>query len=140
MRFMMLVQLPCDTSADQVPDLADAVRMQRYNEDLTRAGVLLAGDGLHAPAEGVRLECAGGRCRVLDSPDARRRELVGGYWLLQVSSKEEAVEWARRCPIRDGDAIEVRRVRETTAFPFEIREVARLSPLPPGRIPGRRTG
>jgi hypothetical protein len=115
MRFMMLVQLPVDTSARLVPDLADAARMQRYNEDLARAGVLLAGDGLHPPAEAVRLEFAAGGCQVLAGPYAGCREFVGGYWLLQASSKEEAVEWARRCPMRDGDAIELRRVSEECA-------------------------
>jgi hypothetical protein len=112
MRFLMIVRLPADTPVDQVPDAADAVRMERYNVALTRAGVLLTGDGLDPAADGVRLEFAGGRCRVLDGVDAGRREVVGGYWLLEVSSQEEAVEWARRCPMRDGDVIEVRRVRE----------------------------
>jgi len=112
MRFMMLVQQPADTSGDHPPDPADAARMQRYNEDLTRAGVLLALDALHPAAEGARVEFTGGRRRVLDGSCRGRRELVGAYWLLQVSSKEEALEWARRCPMRDGDVLEVRRVHE----------------------------
>jgi hypothetical protein len=127
MRFMMLVHVPADTSADHLPDLADAARLQRYDDDLTRAGVLLAGDGLLPPADGVRVEFAGGRSRVVEGASAGRRELVLGYWLLQVSSAEEAVEWARRCPMRDGDVIEVRRVREAPATWVS----------PPARGPGR---
>lgn len=130
MRFMMLAQLPVDTPARHVPDLADAARLQRYHEDLARAGVLLAGDGLYSPVEAVRLEFAAGGARLLAGPFPGRREFVGGYWLLQVSSREEAVEWARRCPMRDGDAIEVRRVSDGSG---ERDGVSR-----PGRGPGTR--
>ena len=130
MRFMMLVQLPADISADDARQHADVVRMLRYNEALTRAGVLLALDGLHPTTEGARVVFAGGRCRVLDGPYAEAKEIVGGYWLLQVSSKEEAVEWARRCPMGDGDVIEVRRVYEVTDCSPGAREVAQLLRAP----------
>ena len=109
MRFMLLLHLLVDTPVEG----ADAVRMERYNVALTRAGVLLAGDGLHPVADCVRLQLAGGRRRMLAGAEAGRR-LVGRYWLLQVSSTEEAVEWARRCPLRDGDELEVRRIRDPT--------------------------
>jgi hypothetical protein len=121
MRFMLLLQLSTDTPVDRARDRADAVRVERYNLALTRAGVLLAGDGLHPEADCVRLEPAGGRRRVMDGADAGRR-LVGGYWLLQVSSREEAVEWARRCPLRDGDVLEVRRIREPADTEPESRD------------------
>ena len=132
MRFMMLVRLPADTSADCARDQADVVRMQRYNEGLTRAGVLLALDGLHPMAEGARVEFTGGRCRVVDGPWVEGTTLVGGYWLLQVSSKEEAVEWARRCPMRDGDVIEVRRVYEVSDLAAEVRDAGQLLKASPG--------
>jgi hypothetical protein len=133
MRYMMFVKLSADGTADYASDLdpEDVARMQRYNEELTKAGVLLALDGLHPMSEGARVGFSGGRGTVLDGPYTEVKELIGGYWIIQVSSKEEAIEWARRCPMDDGDVIEVRRVYELGDHPQEIRDAARLSKEPP---------
>src|SRR5215204_286758 len=114
MRFMMLV-IPegYDTPApDRVPD-AEAVRkMMKYNEDLSNAGVLLALEGLKPPSAGVRVSFAGGRPKVTDGPFAEAKECVGGYWMIQVKSKAEAIESAKRAPMSRGEIIEVRGVHE----------------------------
>jgi len=110
MRFMMLM-IPRSYATPG----ADAVaRMVRYNDALTRAGVLLALDGLHPPAAGTRVAFAGGKATATDGPFAESKEVVGGYWLIDVKSMDEAVAWASRCPAGDGDVIEVRRVQESS--------------------------
>src|SRR5829696_2208694 len=115
MRFMLLMipkgyeQAPPGT----VPDDATAVAaMMRYNEDLQKAGVLLALDGLHPLSMGARVSFAGGKPRVTDGPFAEAKEVLGGYWMIQVRSKEEAIEWAKRCPASENEVIEVRQVQE----------------------------
>ena len=109
MRFMLFVY-PGDT--DPGPTLERVQAMNAYNEELSRAGVLLALDGLHPPAAATRLTFTGdGRPAVTDGPFTEAKELVGGYWVIQASSKEEAVQWAARCPARDGDTIEVRPIQ-----------------------------
>ncbi len=90
----------------------DAGAMSRFNQTLIQAGVLLALDGLHPPTKGARVSLAGGKTTVTDGPFTEAKELVGGYWLIDVKSKEEAVEWASRAPINEGDVIEVRQVFE----------------------------
>ena len=126
MRFMMLV-IPedYDTAApDRVPD-AEAVRkMMKYNEDLANAGVLLALEGLKPPSAGVRVSFAGGRPKVTDGPFAEAKECVGGYWMIQVKSKEEAIEWAKRAPMSRGEIIEVRGVHEMQDFPADVQAAA----------------
>jgi len=87
--------------------------------------VLLGLDGLHPPIKGKRVKFAGGKPRVTDGPFTESKELVGGYWMIQVKSKEEAVEWAKRAPMQDGDIIEVRQVQELSEFPPEIQAAAR---------------
>src|SRR5437762_13553832 len=114
MRFMMLV-IPKGyekASSDFVPPADLVARMTKYNESLTKAGVLLGLDGLQPPAKGARVTFSGGRSKVTDGPFAEAKELLGGYWMIQVKSKEEAVEWAKRAPMLDGDIIEVRQVQE----------------------------
>jgi hypothetical protein len=135
MRYMMFVKLPGDY-ADATPGAEDAARMQRYNEELTRAGVLLALDGLTPLSEGARVEFSGGRGHVLDGPFAEVKEVVGGYWIIQVSSREEAIEWAKRCPMDDGDVLEVRRVLDMEDYPADVQEVVQLSRTPPARTGG----
>jgi hypothetical protein len=127
MRFMMIV-IPKGyaTAAPATMPPADLVaKMTKYNEALKNAGVLLALDGLHPQSSGSRVSFEGGKATVTDGPFAEAKEAIGGYWLIQVKSKEEAVEWARRAPMLDGDLIEVRRVQEMEDFPPEVQAAAR---------------
>ena len=90
--------------------------MGKYNEELTKAGIVLALDGLHPSQKGARIKFSGGKGTATDGPFAEAKELLGGYWMIQVKSKEEAVAWALRCPAQDGDVIEVRQVFEVSDF------------------------
>jgi hypothetical protein len=119
MRFMMLM-IPNITEEEWQPDAEGVAEMGRYNEDLSKAGVLLSLDGLHPASEGARVSFTGGRAQVADGPFTEAKELVGGYWIIDVSSKEEAVQWASRCPADDGNVIEVRRVYELSDFPADV--------------------
>jgi hypothetical protein len=119
MRFMMLV-IPkgYESAGPNVVPPADLVaKMTKYNESLTKAGVLLSLDGLHPPAKAARVRFAGGKPKVSDGPFTEAKEAIGGYWLIQAKSREEAVEWAKRAPMLDGDVIEVREVQELSDFP-----------------------
>jgi hypothetical protein len=130
MRFMMLM-IPKGyetASAGTTPDAKAVASMMKYNESLQRAGVLLALDGLHPPATGARVSFRGGKPTVADGPFAEAKEVVGGYWLIQVRSREEAIEWASRCPASDNELIEVRQVQEVSDFPADVR--AELGKLP----------
>lgn len=126
MRFMMLVIPKAyeHADADFVPPADLVARMTKYNESLRKAGVLLGLDGLHPPARAARITFAGGKARVTDGPFTEAKELVGGYWMIQARSKEEAVEWARRAPMLDGDIIEVRQVQELSEFPEDVQRAA----------------
>jgi hypothetical protein len=107
-----------------MPDAASLAVMMKYNKSLQDAGVLLALEGLHPPSMGARVSFSGGKPTVTDGPFPETKEVVGGYWMLNVSSKEEAVQWAARCPASDNAVIEVRQVQELSDFPSEIREAA----------------
>jgi hypothetical protein len=126
MRFMMLVipkgyeKAPPGT----VPDTKLVEAMTKYNDSLTKAGVLLALDGLHPPSTGSRVTFSGGKPKVTDGPFAEAKEVLGGYWMIQVKSKAEAIEWAKRAPMLDGDTIEVRQVQELSDFPPETQKAA----------------
>lgn len=126
MRFMMLVIPKAyeHAGADFVPPADLVAKMTKYNDSLTRAGVLLSLDGLHPPARGTRVSFSGGKARVTDGPFTEAKELIGGYWMIQVKSKDEAVEWAKRAPMLDGDVIEVRQVQEISEFPPEVQKAA----------------
>ncbi len=124
MRFMMIM-IPSPKDDDNWDPTPEAVAsMGRYNDELTRAGVLLSLDGLHPSSRGARVSFPAGRANVTDGPFTEAKEVIGGYWLIQAKSKEEAVEWASRCPAADGDVIEVRQVYEMADFPPEVREAA----------------
>jgi hypothetical protein len=99
-------------------------RMTKYNESLTKAGVLLALDGLHPPSTGARVAFAGGKATVKDGPFSEAKEVIGGYWMIQVKSRAEAIEWAKRAPMPDGDVIEVRQVQEMSDFPPDVQKAA----------------
>jgi hypothetical protein len=124
MRFMMLM-IPNISDPEWGPPSPEMMSaMMKYNQELGDAGVLLSLDGLHAPAEAARVAFAGGRPTVTDGPFTEAKEVIGGYWMIQAKSREEAVEWARRCPAADGDVIEVRQVQEMSEFPPEIQAAA----------------
>jgi len=100
----------------------------KYTESLQQAGVLLALDGLHPPSMGARVSFTGGKPDVTDGPFTEAKEVLGGYWMIQVKSKEEAVEWAKRCPASDNEMIEVRQVQEFEDFTPEVRKAGRDEP------------
>ncbi len=121
MRFMMFM-LPNISEDDWMPSAEAVEAMTKYNEELTKAGVLLALDGLHPSTEGVRVSFPGGKPTLTDGPFSETKEVVGGYWLIEVKSKDEAVEWAKRAPCADGPVIEVRQVFEMDEFPPEVQK------------------
>jgi hypothetical protein len=118
MRFMVMVKATKDSEAGVMPSQQLLAEMGRYNEELVKAGVLLAGEGLHPSSRGVRVRFSGQQRTVIDGPFAETKELVAGFWLLQVRSKEEVLEWVRRCPNPfDGESeIEIRQVFEAEDF------------------------
>jgi len=107
------------------PDAEMVAKMMKYNESLQKAGVLLALDGLHPPSMGARVTFKGGKATVTDGPFAEAKEVLGGYWMIQVKSKAEAIEWASRCPMADNEIIEVRQVQEMDDFPPDVQEAAK---------------
>jgi hypothetical protein len=120
MRFMVMM-IPDVYRRPVPPDFfppADAIaKMDRFNEELQKAGVLLALDGLRPPEQGARVSFdAAGKPKVTDGPFAETKEAIGGYWMLQVKSREEAIEWARRCPAQSGDILEIRQVFDPADF------------------------
>jgi hypothetical protein len=136
MRFMMLM-IPKgyeQAKPGTVPDKKAVSAMMRYNEELQKAGVLLGLDGLHPPSAGARVSFATGKPVVTDGPFAEAKEVVGGYWMIQVRSKEEAIEWAKRCPGSPNETIEIRQVQELSDFPADIQaEAAGLRELQAGK-------
>ena len=126
MRFMMLmIPKGYETAAPgAMPDAKAVEAMMKYNESLQKAGVLLALDGLHPPSMGARVAFPGGKPKVTDGPFAEAKEVIGGYWMIQVKSKEEAVEWASRCPASANEVIEIRQVQEFSDFPADIQKAA----------------
>ena len=119
MRFMMLM-IPKGyekAAPGTLPDRKAIEAMMKYNESLQKAGVLLALDGLHPPSVGARVSFSAGKPTVTDGPFAEAKEVLGGYWMIQVRSKEEAIEWAKRCPASDNEMIEIRQVQEAGDFP-----------------------
>jgi len=126
MRFMLLM-IPkgyASAAPGTMPDPKHVAAMMKYNEALRKAGVLLALDGLHPPAEGARVSFRNGKPRVSDGPFAEAKEAIGGYWMIQVRSRAEAIEWAKRCPAQDHETIEVRQVQEFAEFPEDVQKAA----------------
>ena len=126
MRFMMLmIPLGYEAAAPgTVPPAEHVAAMMKYNEALKEAGVLLSLDGLHPPSVGARVSFKSGKPTVTDGPFAESKEVLGGYWMIQVNSRQEAIEWASRCPALDNEVIEVRQVFEMTDFPPDVRKAA----------------
>jgi hypothetical protein len=126
MRFMMLM-IPggyASAAPDAMPSAEAVQAMMKYNEELKKAGVLLALEGLHPPASGARVSFKGGKRTVIDGPFAEVKEVLGGYWMIDVRSRGEAIEWARRCPASENDVIEIRRVHEMSEFPEDVQKAA----------------
>jgi len=126
MRFMMLM-IPKGyekAAPGTMPDAKAVAAMMKYNEALQKAGVLLSLDGLHPPSMGARVAFPGGKPKVTDGPFIETKEVLGGYWMIEVKSKAEAVEWASRCPASDNEVIEVRQVQEFSDFPADVKEAA----------------
>ena len=128
MRFMVLIKANKDSEAGVLPDEKILTEMGKFNEELVKAGVMLAGEGLHASSKGARVKFSGGKRTVIDGPFPETKELIAGFWLWQVKSKEEAIEWVKRCPNPTGaeGEIEIRQVFEAedfgAAFTPELRE------------------
>lgn len=121
MRFLVLMHPNRQRyEAGEMPSPALVEAMMKFNEELAKSGALLALDGLQPPAKGARVRFNGGKASVTDGPFAEAKEVIGGYWILQVKSKEEAVEWVSRCPAEDGDMIELRQIFEMSDFGPEI--------------------
>jgi len=132
MRFMMIV-IPKGyetAAADTVPDAKAVARMMEFNRSLQKAGVLLALDGLLPPSAGARVSYTDGKATVTDGPFAEAKEVIGGYWIIQVRSREEAIEWARRAPMSNNEIIEVRQIFEAVDFPADVLKVAEGNDLP----------
>jgi hypothetical protein len=122
MRFIMLMISKGDGTASSgaMPEAAAISAMMKYNESLQKAGVLLAVDGLHPPSMGARVTFPGGKGKVTDGPFAGAREVLDGYWIIQVKSRAEAVAWASRCPAGEEAILEVRQVHEAADFPAGV--------------------
>lgn len=125
MRFMMLMIPKGYESAapGTMPDAGAVDAMMKYNESLRQAGVLVSLDGLHPPSMGARVSFAGGKPLVTDGPFIEAKEVLGGYWIIDVQSRAEAIEWASRCPASGNEVIEVRQVMEASDFPADVKEV-----------------
>lgn len=120
MRFMVLVKANKDSEAGVLPDEEMLTAMGKFNEELSKAGVLLAGEGLQASSKGARVRFSGSKRIVMDGPFTETKELVAGFWLWQVKSKEEAIAWLKRAPFEDGAEVEIRQVFEAEDFGAEF--------------------
>lgn len=126
MRFMMMVIPMGYESAppNAVPSVEAVARMAEYNKSLQGAGVLLALDGLFPPSTGARISYSDGRAMATDGPFAEAKEVIGGYWIIQARSREEAIEWAKRAPMSNNEIIEVRQIFEMGDFPEDVQKAA----------------
>jgi hypothetical protein len=123
MRFMMLLPAPAQALEKfAVPSPDIVLPMRRFNADMAKAGVLLAAEGLHPTSKGTRIRVSGGKPVITDGPFAEAKEVIAGFWIIQVKSKEEAVEWAKRCPLPENGLIEIRQVFENRDFPPELQK------------------
>jgi hypothetical protein len=130
MRFMMLmIPRGYDSAAPGTMPTAERVApMMKFNESLQKAGVLLALDGLHPPSMGARVTFESGKPEVIDGPFAEAKEVLGGYWMLDVRTREEAIEWAKRCPAGPNEIIEIRQVQEMSDFAEDTQKVVANHP------------
>ncbi len=141
MRFMMLMIPKGYETAPPgtVPDDTRAVAaMMAYNASLQQAGVLIGCDGLHPPSMGARVSFAGGKPKVVDGPFAEAKEVLGGYWMIDVASRAEAIAWASRCPAGENEVIEVRQVQELADYPADVQAVAAAFPAMQSHLGGKK--
>src|SRR5580704_3086848 len=115
MRFMAMVKASADSEAGKLPTGQELTEMGRFNEEMVKAGVMLAGEGLQASSKGARITFSGGKPSVTDGPFTEAKELIAGFWLIQAKSKEEAIEWIARAPFVDGE-VEIRQIFEAEDF------------------------
>jgi len=120
MRFMVIVKASEESEAGAMPSEQELAEMGRYNEELVKAGVMLAGEGLHPSSKGVRVRFSGKERTVIDGPFAETKELIAGFWLIQAKSRDEAIEWVKRAPFDGGTEIEIRQVFEEDDFGDEF--------------------
>ena len=120
MRFMIIVKADKNSEAGVMPTEKDLAEMGKYNEELAKAGIMLAGDGLHPSSKGARVRFEGKKRTVIDGPFAEAKELIAGFWIWQVKSKEEAIEWLKRAPFDGGTEVELRQVFEAEDFGAEF--------------------
>jgi hypothetical protein len=131
MRFMMLM-IPDvyqgangkNVGADFTPPVDGVEQMMKYNEKLAKAGALISLDGLHPPASAARVSFSGGKAKITDGPFAESKEVLGGYWIIEAKSRQEAIEWAKGVPAADGDTIEVRQIFDFSDFPEDVQKAA----------------
>lgn len=139
MRYMMLM-IPAgyeNAPPGTAPDAACVEAMMQYNEELAAAGILRALDGLHPPSMGARVSFRGGKPLITDGPFAEAKEVLGGYWIIEVGSLAEAIEWAKRCPASENETIEIRQIMEFSDFPQDVQEAVARHPLVQASTGGR---
>lgn len=127
MRYMILLKANADSEAGVMPSEEILTAMGTFNEELVKAGVMVAGEGLHPSSKGARVTLSGGKATVVDGPFAETKELIAGFWILQVRSLDEVVEWLKRSPLDGGVTVEVRRVFESEDFGDEFTPEARAA-------------
>lgn len=115
MRFMIIVKANAESEAGKLPTAQDLTDMMKFNEELAKAGIMLAAEGLQASAKGARIRFGEGKPKVIDGPFAETKELIAGFWIWSVKSKEEAIEWLKRAPFKEGE-VEIRQVFESEDF------------------------
>jgi hypothetical protein len=120
MRFMMLVKASKESEAGMLPSKELIAAMGQFNEEMVKAGVLIAGEGLQASSKGARITYSGSKRSVTDGPFAETKELLAGFWMIDVKSKADAIAWASRVPFTDGEVVEVRQVFEASDFPSDV--------------------
>jgi hypothetical protein len=120
MRFMVIVKANKDSEAGVLPDKKILTEMGKFNDELVKAGVMLAGEGLHPSSKGKRVRFSGGKQTVIDGPFVETKELIAGFWLWQVRSMDEAIEWVKRSPFDEGAEVEIRQVFESSDFGAEF--------------------
>ena len=124
MRFMVVVKATKNSEAGMLPTKDLLAAMGRFNDELVKAGVMLAGEGLQPSSKGARVKFSGKQCMVTDGPFTETKELIAGFWLWEVKSMDEALEWAKRCPASGNEVIEVRQVQEFADFPPDVQDAA----------------